>query len=243
MTTASAALPTPTGTATNAAIVAPATPTGAATNAAVAAEASTAVCANSTVASANSTAAPANSTVAPANAGAHARQIWAWLGEVADPEIPVISIVDLGIVRDVRIAADGACDVTITPTYSGCPAMQVIADAITASLHARGVKNVRLHNQLSPAWTTDWMSEAGKAALKGYGIAPPAQKVIDISGLRTGAAAAVSRRAATPTAPAIACPHCGSQHTEVTSQFGSTPCKALYRCLDCREPFDYFKCH
>ena len=240
-----------------AATAAPATPTGAATNAAVAPAASTAVCANSTVASANSTVAPANSTVAsanstvapansavaPANAGAHARQIWAWLGEVADPEIPVISIVDLGIVRDVRVAADNACDVTITPTYSGCPAMQVIADAITAALHAHGVKNVRLHNQLSPAWTTDWMSEAGKAALKGYGIAPPAQTVVDISGLRAGAAAAVSRRAATPTAPAIACPHCGSQHTEVTSQFGSTPCKALYRCLDCREPFDYFKCH
>ncbi|MRW87301.1 phenylacetate-CoA oxygenase subunit PaaJ [Pseudoduganella sp. FT26W] len=171
-------------------------------------------------------------------------QIWAWLGAVPDPEIPVISIVDLGIVRDVRVAADGACDITITPTYSGCPAMQVIADAITDALHAHGVVQVRLHNQISPAWTTDWMSEAGKAALKGYGIAPPAQQVIDISGLRAGgraAAAAVSRRAAL--APTVACPHCGSQHTEITSQFGSTPCKALYKCLDCREPFDYFKCH
>jgi ring-1,2-phenylacetyl-CoA epoxidase subunit PaaD len=187
-------------------------------------------------------------------------QIWAWLGAVPDPEIPVISIVDLGIVRDVRVADDGACDVTITPTYSGCPAMQVIADAITEALHAHGVAQVRLHNQISPAWTTDWMSEAGKAALKGYGIAPPAQQVIDISGLRAGgraaaaasaaqgasaarsaAAAAVSRRAAP--APTVACPHCGSLHTEITSQFGSTPCKALYKCLDCREPFDYFKCH
>ena len=180
-------------------------------------------------------------TVTAANAGVHAGQIWGWLGEVADPEIPVISIVDLGIVRDVRMADDGACDVTITPTYSGCPAMQVIAGAITEALHARGVQNVRLHNQLSPAWTTDWMSDAGKAALKGYGIAPPAETVIDISGLRGGAAAAVSRRARP--APTIACPHCGSHHTEITSQFGSTPCKALYRCLDCREPFDYFKCH
>ncbi|MRX11739.1 phenylacetate-CoA oxygenase subunit PaaJ [Pseudoduganella sp. FT25W] len=187
-------------------------------------------------------------------------QIWAWLGAVPDPEIPVISIVDLGIVRDVRVADDGACDVTITPTYSGCPAMQVIADAITDALHAHGVAQVRLHNQISPAWTTDWMSESGKAALKAYGIAPPAQQVIDISGLRAGgraaaaasaaqgasaarsaAAAAVSRRAAP--APMVACPHCGSLHTEITSQFGSTPCKALYKCLDCREPFDYFKCH
>ncbi|HEX5342850.1 MAG TPA: 1,2-phenylacetyl-CoA epoxidase subunit PaaD [Duganella sp.] len=180
-------------------------------------------------------------TVAPANAGAHAEQIWAWLGEIPDPEIPVISIVDLGIVRDVRVADDGACDVTITPTYSGCPAMQVIADAITDALHAHGVATVRLHNQLSPAWTTDWMSDAGKAALRGYGIAPPAQQVIDISGLRAGPRAAISRRAAP--APTVACPHCGSSHTEITSQFGSTPCKALYKCLACREPFDYFKCH
>jgi ring-1,2-phenylacetyl-CoA epoxidase subunit PaaD len=113
------------------------------------------------------------------------------------PEIPVISIVDLGIVRDVEVADDGACDVTITPTYSGCPAMQVIADAITDALHARGVAEVRLHSQLSPAWTTDWMSEEGKAKLTGYGIAPPAQQVIDISGLRGGRRdhAAISRRA------------------------------------------------
>jgi ring-1,2-phenylacetyl-CoA epoxidase subunit PaaD len=184
--------------------------------------------------------------VAPAKDGrcaaaTQAAQIWTWLGEIPDPEIPVISIVDLGIVRDVRVADDGACDVTITPTYSGCPAMQVIADAITDALHARGVATVRLHNQLSPAWTTDWMSEAGKAALRGYGIAPPAQQVIDISGLRAGPLAAIARRASL--APTVACPHCGSTHTEMTSQFGSTPCKALYKCLACREPFDYFKCH
>ncbi|HEX8405594.1 MAG TPA: phenylacetate-CoA oxygenase subunit PaaJ, partial [Duganella sp.] len=104
---------------------------------------------------------------------------------------------------------------------------------------------VRLQNQLSPAWTTDWMSEEGKAKLSGYGIAPPAEQVIDITGLRAGspggALAAISRRA--PPRPAIVCPNCGSSHTEITSQFGSTPCKALYKCLDCREPFDYFKCH
>jgi ring-1,2-phenylacetyl-CoA epoxidase subunit PaaD len=177
---------------------------------------------------------------------AGAAQVWAWLAEVSDPEIPVISIVDLGIVRDVRLAADGACDVTITPTYSGCPAMQVIADAVTDALRAHGVADVRLHNQLSPAWTTDWMSEDGKAKLKGYGIAPPAQQVIDISGLRAGAGAnaalsAISRRAQPRLS--VACPNCGSTHTDITSQFGSTPCKALYKCLDCREPFDYFKCH
>ncbi|KQW89290.1 phenylacetate-CoA oxygenase subunit PaaJ [Massilia sp. Root418] len=174
-------------------------------------------------------------------------QVWAWLAEVADPEIPVISVVDLGIVRDVAVADDGACTVTITPTYSGCPAMQVIADAVTDALRERGVAKVELRTQLSPAWTTDWMSEEGKAKLKGYGIAPPAQQVIDISGLRGGAAgsaglAAGVRRGAIA-APRVVCPHCGSSHTQNTSQFGSTPCKALYKCLDCREPFDYFKCH
>ena len=166
----------------------------------------------------------------------NAAQVWTWLGDVADPEIPVISVVDLGIVRDVAFDGD-ACVVTITPTYSGCPAMQVIAESVQDALHGHGIANVRLVNQLSPAWTTDWMSEAGKAALKGYGIAPPAQQVIDISGLHAG----VKRRA--EPLLVIACPNCGSTHTQLTSQFGSTPCKALYKCLDCREPFDYFKCH
>ncbi|HEU4844081.1 MAG TPA: 1,2-phenylacetyl-CoA epoxidase subunit PaaD [Burkholderiaceae bacterium] len=173
-------------------------------------------------------------------------QVWAWLAEVADPEIPVISVVDLGIVRAVEVAADGACTVTITPTYSGCPAMQVIADAVTGVLHVHGVAEVRLVNQLSPAWTTDWMSESGKARLRGYGIAPPAQQAIDISGLRGHGAGNSVKRGALPgpgAQPVVACPQCGSTHTELTSQFGSTPCKALYKCLDCREPFDYFKCH
>ncbi|HEY0490946.1 MAG TPA: 1,2-phenylacetyl-CoA epoxidase subunit PaaD [Telluria sp.] len=163
-------------------------------------------------------------------------QVWAWLGEVPDPEIPVISVVDLGIVRNVEWQGD-ECVVTITPTYSGCPAMQVIAESVTEALHQHGVGKVRLVNQLSPAWTTDWMSEAGKAALKGYGIAPPAQQVIDISGLTSG----VKRRPMPELV--VTCPNCGSTHTQLTSQFGSTPCKALYKCLDCREPFDYFKCH
>jgi ring-1,2-phenylacetyl-CoA epoxidase subunit PaaD len=165
-------------------------------------------------------------------------QVWAWLGEVPDPEIPVISVVDLGIVREVAFDdATGECVVTITPTYSGCPAMQVIAEDVENALHARGLERVRVTSRLSPAWTTDWMSEAGKAALKGYGIAPPVQQVVDISGLKHG----VKRHAIQ--GPSVACPHCGAKNTRLTSQFGSTPCKALYQCLDCREPFDYFKCH
>ena len=192
--------------------------------------------------------------VRPVTVTATAVQVWAWLNDISDPEIPVISIVDLGIVREVTVTDDGVCTVTITPTYSGCPAMQVIAESITDALRGHGVASLKLVNQLSPAWTTDWMSDDGKAKLRGYGIAPPAQQVIDISGLRAGAAhsagtasaadaarAAVSRRAQPRLT--VACPNCGSSHTEMTSQFGSTPCKALYKCLDCREPFDYFKCH
>jgi ring-1,2-phenylacetyl-CoA epoxidase subunit PaaD len=166
--------------------------------------------------------------------GVTTQQVWGWLGEVADPEIPVISVVDLGIVRDVAFEGD-ACIVTITPTYSGCPAMQVIAESVKEALLSHGLENVCILSRLSPAWTTDWMSDAGKAALKGYGIAPPVQQAIDISGLHAG----IRRRAA----PEVSCPNCGSPHTQLTSEFGSTPCKALYKCLDCREPFDYFKCH
>ncbi|MDC8758624.1 1,2-phenylacetyl-CoA epoxidase subunit PaaD [Janthinobacterium fluminis] len=165
-----------------------------------------------------------------------AEQVWTWLGEVPDPEIPVISVVDLGIVRAVELRG-AECVVTITPTYSGCPAMAVIAAAVTEALQRHGLAQVRLVNQLSPAWTTDWMSESGKRKLKGYGIAPPAQQAIDISGLAAG----VKRRPAARLL--VVCPNCGSSHTGLTSQFGSTPCKALYKCLDCSEPFDYFKCH
>ncbi|CAG2152098.1 Putative 1,2-phenylacetyl-CoA epoxidase, subunit D [Cupriavidus yeoncheonensis] len=159
-------------------------------------------------------------------------QVWTWLEQVPDPEIPVISVVDLGIVRDVAWV-DGACVITITPTYSGCPAMTVIRDDIERVLAAQGVGHVSVQTRLAPAWTTDWMSARGKASLSGYGIAPPAQQVIDISG--------ISRRASP--ALVVACPHCGSRHTRLVSQFGSTACKALYRCGDCKEPFDYFKAH
>jgi ring-1,2-phenylacetyl-CoA epoxidase subunit PaaD len=195
---------------------------------------------------------PTTSAIEPTPSGTAAvrppdtDRIWQWLAEVPDPEIPAISVVDLGIVRDVAWSEGGnddkdtedapTCVVTITPTYSGCPAMAVIAQAITEALHARGIARVKLATRLSPAWTTDWMSEEGKRKLKGYGIAPPAQQVIDISGISRKAVRAHRE-------PAITCPHCGSTHTRVTSQFGSTPCKALYRCVDCLEPFDYFKCH
>ncbi|CAG9172997.1 MULTISPECIES: 1,2-phenylacetyl-CoA epoxidase subunit PaaD [Cupriavidus] len=159
-------------------------------------------------------------------------QLWDWLEQVPDPEIPVISVVDLGIVRDVAWI-DDACVITITPTYSGCPAMTVIRDDIERVLGAQGIDRISVQTRLAPAWTTDWMSPRGKASLSGYGIAPPAQQVIDISG--------ISRKASP--ALVVACPHCGSRHTRLVSQFGSTACKALYRCGDCKEPFDYFKAH
>jgi ring-1,2-phenylacetyl-CoA epoxidase subunit PaaD len=169
-------------------------------------------------------------------AQASTEQVWTWLAEVSDPEIPVISVVDLGIVRAVAFDGD-TCVVTITPTYSGCPAMKVIADAVSDTLHGHGIGKLVVINQLSPAWTTDWMTAAGREALKGYGIAPPAQQVVDISGLHAGI-----RRGAMAL-PVVACPICASTRTQLVSQFGSTPCKALYKCLDCHEPFDYFKCH
>jgi len=160
-----------------------------------------------------------------------ADQVYAWLQEVPDPEIPVLSVVDLGVVREVSWDGD-TCVVVITPTYSGCPAMREITQDIQQTLARHGIDEVRVDTRLAPAWTTDWMSEKGREALKGYGIAAPAQRAIDISG--------ISRRAA---APAIACPRCGSRDTRMVSNFGSTSCKALYRCVSCREPFDYFKTH
>lgn len=160
-----------------------------------------------------------------------ADQVYAWLQEVPDPEIPVLSVVDLGVVRDVSWDGE-ACVVVITPTYSGCPAMREITQDIQQTLARHGIDEVRVETRLAPAWTTDWMSEKGREALKGYGIAAPAERAIDISG--------ISRRAA---APSIACPRCGSRDTRMVSNFGSTSCKALYRCVACREPFDYFKTH
>jgi ring-1,2-phenylacetyl-CoA epoxidase subunit PaaD len=147
--------------------------------------------------------------------------------QVCDPEIPVLTIADLGVLRSVDVAADGTVEVTITPTYSGCPAMDVIGFEVKAALLKAGIDKARVRQVLSPAWTTDWMSEAGKAKLRAYGIAPPAGRT--------------SRRALFGE-ESIACPHCGSQQTEKVSEFGSTACKALWRCTTCREPFDYFKC-
>ena len=166
-------------------------------------------------------------------------QLWAWLSQVADPEIPVISVVDLGIVRGWHWRDNAQLEVVITPTYSGCPAMQAIADDIRSALMQHGIQEVMIATQLSPAWTTDWMSESGKQKLQAYGIAPPAQRaseqatesIIDISAMLSH------------NAPTIVCPQCGSSHTRLISQFGSTACKALYRCSDCLEPFDYFKPH
>lgn len=167
------------------------------------------------------------------------QEVWRWLAQIPDPEIPAISIVDLGIVREVRwdeAQSPPRLVVTVTPTYSGCPATEVIAASIRDALEREGVEDVELQTQLSPAWTTDWLAPAAKEKLRQYGIAPPVgqvgEHIVDISRL--------SRRRSEPK---VACPQCGSTHTELSSQFGSTPCKALYVCRACREPFDYFKCH
>ncbi|MFZ9027718.1 MAG: 1,2-phenylacetyl-CoA epoxidase subunit PaaD [Crocinitomicaceae bacterium] len=154
-------------------------------------------------------------------------QIWKYLEEVSDPEIPVLTINDLGIVRNVSIDGD-LCKVTITPTYSGCPAMKRIEDDIVEKLNEKGIENVEVDLVLSPAWTTDWITENGRQKLLEYGIAPP-QDEVDKSVLF-----------AEPTN--VPCPKCGSSNTRMVSQFGSTACKAHYQCNDCMEPYDYFKC-
>lgn len=163
-------------------------------------------------------------------------KVWEWLAQIEDPEIPVISIVDLGIVREVRWV-DGdkgpECLVAITPTYSGCPATEVISNSILEHLRMHGVPRVRLESRLSPPWTTAWLGDEAKAKLKAYGIAPPGIQVISVADIRRGPVVQGT----------TACPRCGSIHVQMTSAFGSTPCKALYRCLDCLEPFDHFKCH
>ena len=164
-------------------------------------------------------------------------EIWAWLDSVSDPEIPILSVVDLGIVRNVRWIEENristATDerelvptvvVTVTPTYSGCPAMAVIKADIQRALLQRGISRVSFETQLSPAWTTDWMTERGRKRLREYGIAPPGPQAANPSTL-------------------VPCPRCGSSDTRLVSRFGSTPCKAFYICNSCLEPFDYFKCH
>ncbi len=158
-------------------------------------------------------------------------EIMGWLSEVCDPEVPVLTILDLGIVRDVEVldGEEPAVKVAITPTYSGCPAMDVIAVGIRMVLASHGVKKVIIEPRLSPPWTTDWMTEAGKVKLKEYGIAPPNRKAFEPLGLFEE--------------DKISCPRCGSEETELVSQFGPTSCKALYKCLSCKEPFEHFKCH
>ncbi len=155
------------------------------------------------------------------------QQVWTWLEAVPDPEIPVLSIVDLGIVRGVAVTADGIT-VEVAPTYSGCPATEVIEKSIVDSLLARGAGNVVLKRVLSPPWTTAWITEEGREKLLAYGIAPPAESA--------------SKRLILGADKAIACPRCSATSTTLVSEFGSTPCKAAYKCDDCFEPFEYFKC-
>jgi ring-1,2-phenylacetyl-CoA epoxidase subunit PaaD len=155
------------------------------------------------------------------------QRAWDAAARVVDPEIPVLTIADLGVLREVNVS-DGHVEVAITPTYSGCPAMNMIALEIELALEREGFSRPKIRTVLSPAWTTDWMSEDGRRKLKEYGIAPPQP-----SG---------SRRALFGVQE-VACPQCGSGDTELLSEFGSTSCKALWRCKNCREPFDYFKCH
>ena len=162
--------------------------------------------------------------MSPAVAAPVLAEIWSTLETLTDPEIPVITLREMGILRDVRTNADGTLEVVITPTYSGCPAMDQIEDDIVATLAAQGMP-ARVVTQLAPAWTTDWMSQDARERLRQYGISPP------------------QGHACHADMPAeVSCPRCGSTHTSLLSEFGSTACKALYRCDSCREPFDYFKC-
>ncbi len=153
--------------------------------------------------------------------------IWKMMEDIYDPEIPVLSIIDLGIIRNVKIT-DDCIKILITPTYSGCPAMDVISMNIRMVLLQNGFTKIKITQQLSPAWTTDWMTQNGKEKLKAYGIAPPVGKSFDKKYLEE---------------LKVECPLCHSKNTSLISQFGSTACKALYKCNDCLEPFDYFKCH
>jgi len=156
-------------------------------------------------------------------------QIYNILKEVPDPEIPVLNVLDLGIVRKVEFINE-KLEVTITPTYSGCPAMNVIEESIREKLISEGFQNLDIKTVLSPAWTTDWLTEEGKEKLLKYGIAPPVKT-------------STSKSTLFANEKVIACPQCKSKKTVLVSEFGSTPCKSLYKCKDCLEPFDYFKCH
>ena len=155
------------------------------------------------------------------------KEIWKILEKVTDPEVPVLTITDLGIVRDVKLNGNEV-EVIITPTYTGCPAMDMIAMNIKLALIENGYHKIKITSVLAPAWTTDWMSEDGKRKLKEYGIARPQSE---------------SGRFQRPESFHVTCPQCNSNNTKCISEFGSTACKALYQCNDCKEPFDYFKCH
>ncbi len=156
-----------------------------------------------------------------------AELVWSWLSDLPDPEVPVVSVVDLGMIREVTVDGD-TVEVSVAPTYSGCPATEVIEHSIVALLRDKGVAKVRLRRVLTPAWTTDWITAEGRAKLLAYGIAPPS--------------VAGSKRQLFGGRPAVACPRCRSLQTEQVSEFGSTACKASYKCQVCLEPFEYFKC-
>ena len=170
-------------------------------------------------------------------------EVWAALDGVVDPEIPVVTLRELGILRDIRVGPHGL-EIVITPTYSGCPAMDQMADDVRTALHERGLEGTVV-TQLAPAWTTDWISEAAREKLRAYGIAPP--QAACVPSARSGHETAHQRvlhfmpRAAAGHPGAVSCPRCGSPNTVESSRFGSTACKALYKCLSCQEPFDYFK--
>jgi ring-1,2-phenylacetyl-CoA epoxidase subunit PaaD len=151
------------------------------------------------------------------------------LKEVKDPEIPVLSLVDLGVVREIKTQGNGKLVISITPTYSGCPAVKTMKDDIVQRLVREGVTDVEVKEVIKPAWTTDWISDDARKRLLKYGIAPPVDATEDKASLMGDS-------------PVVACPQCGSKDTRMISQFGSTACKALYQCNDCKEPFDYFKC-
>ena len=157
--------------------------------------------------------------------------VWNLLSEIPDPDIPVISITELGMVRDVEVLQDDKIVVTLTPSYSGCPAMQLFKEDIKAVLKQYGAKEVEVKIIHSPAWTTDWLSEEAKEKMRKHGIAPPE----DWCGTAVKLFGDAKRK--------ITCPHCGKQDTKLTSQFGSTPCKALWFCNGCNQPFEYFKCY
>lgn len=152
------------------------------------------------------------------------------LKEVYDPEVPVLSVLDLGVVRDIETTSAGKVIITVTPTYSGCPAMDMIRMQIRLALLQKGYQQIQIDTVLSPAWTTDWMTEAGRQKLKAYGVAPPhyQQQVCSTELFAE---------------ETVQCPRCNSYHTHLISRFGATACKSLYQCDDCLEPFDYFKCH